>query len=130
MNDPVNPAHYAGRACADIGERLTANAYQVLKYVWRLGRKDAEDVELGKAVWYANSECELFARLWAVGINMRSAPLVLDLPDPEAFFVARIEGQPEFTQRIARLLWRGYNASEIVAIHGVLEAERNTYASS
>ena len=60
--DPVNPAHYAGRACADVGERLTANGYQVLKYSWRLGRKDDAVVELGKAEWYALSERKLLRK--------------------------------------------------------------------
>lgn len=56
QDDPVNPKHYAGRACADIGEHLSANSYQVLKYCWRLGKKDEALVELGKALWYLDSE--------------------------------------------------------------------------
>ena len=56
QDDPVNPKHYAGRACADIGEHLSANSYQVLKYCWRLGKKDEALVELGKSLWYLDSE--------------------------------------------------------------------------
>lgn len=58
-DDPVNPKHYGGTACAEIGELLTANSYQVLKYNWRLGEKDDEKVELGKAIWYLDREIVL-----------------------------------------------------------------------
>jgi hypothetical protein len=131
VSDPINPAHYAGRACADIGERLTANGYQILKYVWRLGRKDDEHVELSKAIWYATSECDLFAHLaTTAGVDMRTAPLVIDLRAPELFLTQRIQDQPLFTQAIARLLWRGYNRYEIEAIVASLVNERARYASS
>src|ERR1700743_2865945 len=80
-DDPVNPAHYAGRACADIGERLSGNGYPVLKYFWRLGRKGEAPVELGKANWYGASEVALLLKLESVGIATRTTPLVLDLPD-------------------------------------------------
>jgi len=126
-HDPVNPPHYDGRECADIGERLTANGYQVLKYVWRLGRKDAAIVELGKAAWYADSECKLFANLAAAGIPMRTAPLVFDLADPAAFFHDRISKQPEFTQTIARMLWHGYNLDGIQIIFDLITVERTCY---
>lgn len=125
-----NPEHYAGWACGDIGERLTANGYQVLKYCWRLGKKDEPVVELGKAVRYSERECDLFARLQAIGITMRTAPLVLDLPDPDAFFRERIADQPEFTQTVARLLWQGYNHNEMQAILDLIATERARYASS
>lgn len=130
MNDPINPAHYAGRACADIGERLTANGYQVLKYTWRLGRKDDAAVELGKAEWYALSEHALLQRFGSFGVHIRTAPLVVDLLDPNAFLHERIHDQPEFTQTIARLLWRGYNTDEMAAIAKVVTTERERYASS
>lgn len=56
MNDPINPAHYAGTACAQIGERLTANSYQVLKYNWRLGKKDEPVIEVRKSLRYLDRE--------------------------------------------------------------------------
>jgi hypothetical protein len=56
MNDPINPAHYDGTACAQIGERLTGNSYQVLKYNWRLGKKDDPVIEVGKSIWYLDRE--------------------------------------------------------------------------
>lgn len=59
MNDPINPAHYDGTACAQIGERLTANSYQVLKYNWRLGKKDDPVIEVGKSIWYLDREIKL-----------------------------------------------------------------------
>lgn len=58
-DDPINPKHYDGTECAQIGERLTANCYQVLKYVWRLGEKDDPCIELGKALWYLEREINL-----------------------------------------------------------------------
>jgi hypothetical protein len=129
-DDPINPAHYAGRACADIGERLTANGYQILKYCWRLGRKDKADVELGKAEWYANSEYALLTRVAAMGVQMRTAPLIFDLSNSAIFLLERIKDQPAFTQEIARLLWRGYNVYEIKAIADLITTERQRYASS
>lgn len=130
MNDPVNPPHYAGRACADVGERLTANGFQILKYCWRLTRKDEANVELGKAEWYALSEHALLVRLVNFGIHMRTAPLVLDLSNPDEFLHERIHDQPEFTQTIARMLWRGYNTDEVAAIAKAVTIERERYASS
>ena len=59
VDDPVNPKHYAGTACAEIGELLTANGYQVLKYCWRVGKKDNPCTELKKALWYLEREKEL-----------------------------------------------------------------------
>jgi hypothetical protein len=58
-DDPVNPRHYGGDECAQIGERLTPNAYQVLKYIWRLGEKDDPCIELGKSLWYLDREINL-----------------------------------------------------------------------
>jgi hypothetical protein len=129
-NDPVNPAHYAGRACADIGERLTGNGYQILKYVWRLGKKEPPFIELGKAVWYAESEIELLKAAAVVAVGMRTAPLAFDLEDPAAFLKLRIQDQPHLTQTIARMLWYGYNADEMQAIRGLLDQERKKHASS
>ena len=60
QDDPVNPKHYAGTACAEIGELLSANSYQVLKYIWRLGEKDDPVVELGKALWYLDRERKMY----------------------------------------------------------------------
>lgn len=62
-DDPVNPKHYNGTACAELGERMTANSYQVLKYNWRLGEKDDELVELDKSLWYLKREMQLLPRV-------------------------------------------------------------------
>lgn len=59
MNDPINPAHYDGTACAQIGERMSGNSYQVLKYNWRLGKKDDPVIETGKSLWYLDREIKL-----------------------------------------------------------------------
>lgn len=129
-DDPINPAHYAGRACADIGERLTANGYQILKYVWRLGRKDSALVELGKAMWYADSEHKMLTMLDKVGRSIRTAPLVLGLADPDNFLLERVENEPMFTREIAVLLWEGYNTERVRVIYARLERERAKYESS
>lgn len=56
MSDPINPAHYDGTACAQMGERMSGNSYQVLKYNWRLGKKDDPLIETGKSIWYLDRE--------------------------------------------------------------------------
>ena len=98
-DDPINPAHYDGSACADIGELLSANAYQVLKYCWRLGKKDDPVVELGKAIWYVRREVRLIRD---------SGTRVAYIPHKDPWFEERIKDRSAFTQSIARGLWQGY----------------------
>lgn len=57
--DPINPAYYAGTACAEIIERMTTNVGFAAKYAWRLGEKDDEKQEAGKAIWYLKRQIEL-----------------------------------------------------------------------
>lgn len=93
MSDPINPAHYNGTACAQIGERLTANSYQVLKYNWRLGRKDDLIIEMGKSIWYLDREIALF----------NSGPVVIPgthLPNT-LFFAELLNGVDSFVQMVA-----------------------------
>lgn len=90
--DPINPAHYAGTLCAEIGERLTANSYQILKYNWRLGKKDAPVVELGKSIWYLDREIELAWAGWR-------PPAPIALPTDEWFY-ERYKEQTDFVQAI------------------------------
>ena len=130
MRDPINPAHYAGRACADIGERLSANGYQILKYVWRLGKKDAAPVELGKAHWYAESEIKLLQMLDRTFPGMRTQSLTHDLAEPDKFLRDRIEGQPMLTREIAFHLWAGYDARGAKQIADMIDAERLRHAGS
>lgn len=130
MSDPINPAHYAGRACADIGERLTANGYQILKYCWRLGKKDEAVIELGKAAWYADSERSLLIKMNNFTPGLRTQPLALDLEDPLAFINERLKDQPDFVYGIAISLWAGYNIHELQNIIELIDAERARYASS
>ena len=59
QDDPVNPKHYAGTDCAEIGEWLSGNSYQTLKYNWRLGKKDDAIVEIKKSLWYLDREIAL-----------------------------------------------------------------------
>lgn len=96
-DDPINPRHYGGTACAEIGELLTPNAYQTLKYCWRLGEKDDPVVELGKAIWYWKREIALYGE--------RTLP-VLNRPDFD--LDSRIADRSGFTRNIARQLWYGF----------------------
>lgn len=92
-DDPINPAHYAGTACADIGELLTANGYQVLKYNWRLGKKGDALVDLKKSFWYHKRELLL---------PLRVHPMPLG-PDPK-WVDARISTQDKWVQFVASML--------------------------
>lgn len=93
MNDPINPAHYDGTACAQIGERLTGNSYQVLKYNWRLGKKDDPVIEVGKSIWYLDREILIGKEGFRP--NQR-------LPD-DLFFEAMLMGVDAFVNYVA---WR------------------------
>lgn len=57
--DPVNPAYYAGTACAEIIEHMPTNVGFAAKYAWRLGEKDNEAQEAGKAIWYLKRQLNL-----------------------------------------------------------------------
>ncbi|PZU15608.1 MAG: hypothetical protein DI589_27740 [Shinella sp.] len=109
-DDPINPKHYAGTACAEIGERLTGNGYQVLKYNWRLGKKDAATIEVGKSIWYLDRELELAYAGWTPPTSLlgpvSAAPT---LPD-DAWFAQRLEGQDAHVVNVALCLinWSRY----------------------
>jgi hypothetical protein len=62
-HDPVSkPSHYgwhpSGVQCADITGAFSFNLGNVIKYVWRAGRKDGNPVlqDLRKAQWYLERE--------------------------------------------------------------------------
>lgn len=57
--DPINPAYYAGTACAEIIEHMPTNVGFAAKYAWRLGEKDSEAQEAGKAIWYLKRQLNL-----------------------------------------------------------------------
>jgi hypothetical protein len=115
----INPKHYGGRFCADIGERLSANGFQMLRYTWRLGKKDDPCQEIGKALWYCDSEIAL---LGTFGAKDFISPKLAGLPQGgiNDWFRERIEDQSTFTQNIARMLWEGYNVRRLVAIREAL----------
>lgn len=58
-SDPINPAYYAGTACAEIIEHMPTNVGFAAKYAWRLGEKDSEAQEAGKAIWYLKRQFDL-----------------------------------------------------------------------
>lgn len=123
-DDPINPKHYAGRECADIGERLTANGYQILKYCWRLGKKDDPCQELGKAIWYGESEAALLKAMAHKQGYRHTTPNFTGIKDSAAFLEDRIADQPQFTQNIARMLWAGYNQRQLQAILEAINEHR------
>jgi hypothetical protein len=66
-DDPINPAYYDGTACAEIIEHMPTNVGIAAKYGWRLGEKDAEVQECGKAAWYLKRELALYDDTVAIG---------------------------------------------------------------
>lgn len=101
-NDPINPAHYDGTACAQIGERLTANSYQVLKYNWRLGKKDDPVIELGKSIWYLDREIKLAERGWDP-----RAMMIYGVFPGDTFFANLLHGVDAYVEAVAwaLILW-------------------------
>lgn len=122
-NDPINPKHYGGTACAEIGELLSANSYQVLKYNWRLGEKDSPCVEIGKALWYLDRELALIAE------GNTFIPGDDRLPD-HTFFDLRLQGRSEHTVKVARSLisWNRYgNPETLKLLRRVLDSTLDSY---
>jgi hypothetical protein len=107
-NDPINPAHYNGTACAEIGEVLSGNSYQVLKYNWRLGKKDNPVIEVGKSIWYLDREIKL-ARLGFV--PMPPAP-------DHQFFHNRLRGVSTFVNMVGWMLisWNQFGDKECLHV--------------
>jgi hypothetical protein len=54
--DPINPAYYAGTACAEVIEHMPTNVGFATKYAWRFGEKDNGSQESKKAIWYLSRE--------------------------------------------------------------------------
>ena len=60
-HDPVNhPSHYtdhpSGVECITVTEHMNFNIGNAIKYLWRVGMKDAAVVDLQKAAWYIQRE--------------------------------------------------------------------------
>lgn len=124
-DDPVNPKHYAGTVCAEIGELLTANSYQVLKYNWRLGEKDSPCVELGKALWYLDREIMLLD-----GYDVGDRSPFPGLPNHNlpvnSWFDERLEGKDAHVVRVAHGLieWnRGGNGLVLKSLRVDLQSK-------
>lgn len=117
VNDPINPAHYDGTACAQIGEVLTANSYQVLKYNWRLGKKDDPVIEVGKSIWYLDREIKL-AQTGFICLQ--------DIPSDD-FFEPLLSGVEASVTTVAWLLilWcRDGDLNHLMRLRGVLTFTR------
>lgn len=123
VDDPINPNHYNGRECADIGERLSANAYQILKYCWRLGKKDDPCQELGKALWYLDSEDTLLS---IRGHGTQHFPNAHGIEDKKSFLEDRLENQSDFTKSVARMLWWGYGREKLASLKAEIADHKAT----
>lgn len=123
-DDPLNPHHYNGRECADIGERLSANGYQILKYCWRLGKKDDPCQELGKALWYLESEIALLSMKGHPNDRMSNRRGLKG--DTDQWVYGRLNGQSEFTRKVALFLWDGYNIQSIGKLKAMIADHKAT----
>lgn len=74
IDNPLRPKHYGGTQCAEIGELLTANSFQVLRYNWRLGKKDEAVQELGKGLFYLEREIHVGSSRQVYVPNTRLPP--------------------------------------------------------
>lgn len=108
QDDPVNPKHYAGTACAEIGELLSANSYQVLKYIWRLGEKDDPVIELGKALWYLGRERKMYPN----GCKTVSTRI------ERHFILSRLQGKADHVGQVVAWLvsWHHYGKRETLKL--------------
>lgn len=106
MNDPINPKHYDGTACAQIGELLSGNSYQVLKYNWRLGKKDDPVIETGKSIWYLDRE------ILIAGQGFRPT----NPSCPDIFFMNLLRGVDDYVNDVA---WRLINWNRAADIRGL-----------
>lgn len=122
-DDPINPKHYGGTACAEIGELLSANSYQMLRYNWRLGEKDEPCQEIDKSLWYLDREIALIVE------GHTFIPGDHRLPD-HAFFDRRLEDRSEHTKEVARKLisWNRYGKVETLRLlRKLLQDKRATF---
>lgn len=118
-DDPLNPSHYNGRECADIGERLTPNGYQILKYCWRLGKKDDPCQELGKALWYLDSERNIISL--SFGENTMVPNFAgIEAKDRLNYLLDRTANQSQFTADVARFLWNGYTWRDLDKLQAMI----------
>lgn len=116
-SDPINPAHYNGKACAHIGQHLTGNGYQILKYNWRLGKKDDVLQEMGKSIWYLDEEIALAQTGWrSPTVFMLHMGGSLGFPTDD-FFHDLLRGQDELVQAIAWLLIGWTRLGDIDNLH-------------
>lgn len=56
--DMYIPRHMCTIQCIDVAEQLNFNLGNVLKYIWRAGKKDNELEDLEKAKYYIEREIE------------------------------------------------------------------------
>lgn len=63
MNHPSHyTAHASGIEAIEVTENYGFNLGNAIKYLWRLGNKDATVQELGKAKWYVKREIDFLQR--------------------------------------------------------------------
>lgn len=124
--DDANPAHYGGWACGDIGERLSPNGYQILKYCWRLGRKDDPCKELGKALRYLDREVE-YLKVAFFDHTLMPNFTGIDRDKRFDYLLDRTADQSQFTADVARFLWNGYTWSDLEKLKAMIADQRAKY---
>lgn len=124
--DDANPAHYGGWACGDIGERLSANGYQILKYCWRLGKKDDPCKELGKALRYLDREVD-YLKVAFFDHTLVPNFTGIDRDNRLNYLLDRTADQSQFTADVARFLWNGYTWSDLEKLKAMISDQRAKY---
>lgn len=96
-----HPKHYnshpSGIEAIDVAEGMTFNIGNILKYLWRMGHKDAQSIDMKKAIWYARREIDLRKRI-------KKDPLNEDMSVGMMKFVVNQETDP-FRKEVLNLVW-------------------------
>lgn len=91
MTDTVNhPDHYqhpSGAECIEIAEHFSFNLGNVIKYIWRAGRKHDRLEDLRKARWYLDREITRIE----IDIDTREEAATGPLTDPIVTAWGRVE---------------------------------------
>lgn len=121
--DDANPAHYNGWECGDIGERLSANGYQILKYCWRLGKKDDPCKELTKALRYLDREVDYINTVFP-GHTLVPNFGGIAPSNRLNYMLDRTANQSQFTADVALFLWNGYTAEMLDELKAMIVDHR------
>ena len=107
--DKINPAHYksskSGVECIEVTRHMSFDLGNTTKYLWRLGQKDDNATELGKARWYLKDQLQL-DEIRPAGIYIHN------WPEWYQKFVAHIETVPDGHVRQCLISILNYHSNE------------------